>query len=932
MKRRSGAANFMHDAPAGDSAVSRRLLETMCDGDSGYRELFDGAPDMLFAMDLDGGIVSVNRAVEQTTGYSREEARRMNFLQAVAPGQRPEALRILEQARLNTLQASRELDVIARDGRTLTLDVSMKLLSHDGKPVGIVVNARDATARAAAERALREAEQKYRAIFENAVEGIYQSTLEGRLISCNPAMARIFGYPSPEEFMEEVTDPNTQVYKDPGRRADFVRLVQEKGVISDFEAQVYRRDGSVIWTSETARAVYDPQGKLVCFEGFLEDITQRKKAEEEIRRAIDAAESASRAKGEFLANMSHEIRTPMNAIIGMTELLLETRLDPEQREYLQTIKTSADSLLTLINDVLDFSRIEAGRLELHPVDFSLRESLSATLSLLALRAHQKGLELGCNILPDVPDSLHGDPERLRQIIINLVGNAIKFTDKGEVIVHIESEVLEPSRATLHFNITDTGIGIPADKQEPIFSAFVQADGSMSRRYGGTGLGLAISARLVELMGGEIWVESEPGKGSCFHFTACLGIQAGAVAGETCPEELRGERVLIVDDSDVNRRILQSMVLNWWMRPRVISDARTAIDVLKSARETGKPIGIVLMDGMMPGVDSREVAARIKSDPDLGSTAVIVLTSSALPDYARSCLEAGADACLAKPVKQAELSKTMANLVTRRAAPPAAPERVAAAQRGLHVLLVEDNPVNRQIAIRLLEKRGHAVRSAGSGREALEILEGCHFDIVLMDVQMPEMDGFEATAAIRRREESTGSHIPIVAMTAHTMKGDRERCLEAGMDDYISKPIRPQILDEKLHALVASCPLGGAAADGGQARAEVIERDDVLARFGGDFEFLASSFELFRADYPSLVRALRDAVSTGDPAAVERAAHTLKGAVSNFVAKAAAAAALRIEKMGRERELAGAREALAHLEHEVERFLPAMSDLQGSKPR
>ena len=799
-----------------------------------------------------------------------------------------------------------------------------------GMPVGVLGIARDITARKAAERALRQAEQKYRGIFENAVEGIYQSSLEGLIISCNPAMARIFGHASPEEFMESVADLETRIYVDPGRRAEFVRLVQEQGVISAFEAQVYRKDGSVMWTSETARAVFDQDGKLVCFEGFLEDISQRKLAEEELCRAKDAAEAASRAKGEFLANMSHEIRTPMNAIIGMTELLLETKLSAGQRDYLQTVKTSADSLLLLINDILDFSKIEAGRLDLHPAEFGLRESLSATLSLLALRAHQKGLELGCNILPDVPELLVGDPDRLRQIILNLVGNAIKFTDKGEVIVHIEAEVPDAAQACLHFKISDTGIGIPPEKQADIFKAFVQADGSMTRKYGGTGLGLSISSKLVELMGGEIWVESEPGKGSCFHFTACLGIVPGSNSRQDYPAELRDLRVLIVDDNEVNRRILQGMLLNWWMRPKVVADGKAALEALQRANDTGDPVQLILMDGMMPGMDGREVASRIKSDPGLKQIPVVLLTSTTHPDYARQCLELGVEGYLTKPVRQTELLKLILSLSGGQKKQPAVdkPEAVMPV-RGVHVLLVEDNPVNQQIAVRMLERHGHSVKAAGNGREALGLLDIEHFDVVLMDVQMPDMDGFEATAAIRERELHTEAHVPIVAMTAHTMEGDRERCLGAGMDDYITKPIRPQVLYRTIEELAPSCPLGGVETTCAPDDPEVIERDEVLARFGGDMEFLASSFELFRTNWPALWGRLIDSVADNDCPATERAAHTIKGSVANFGAKAAAAAALRIELMGRQQNLNSADGALADLEREINRFLPAIHDLQRS---
>ena len=917
-------------APHGGGLEPRDRLYSLCRSQGWYRELFENVTDIVCVTDLEGNFVSVNGAAERLVGYTRDEVLRMNVAQVMHREDKIKITELMARPLANQLSVTQELEIRTKDGRNITLDVSMKPILLGRTPVGILGIARDITARKAAEQALRQAEEKYRGIFENAVEGIYQSSLEGLLISCNPAMARIFGYSTPEELMERVADPRTQIHVEPGRRAEFVRLVQEQGVISGFEAQVYRKNGSVMWTSETARAVVGQDGKLVCFEGFLEDISQRKSAEEDLRRARDAAEAASRAKGEFLANMSHEIRTPMNAIIGMTELLLETNLTAEQRDYLQTTKTSADSLLLLMNDILDFSKIEAGRLDLHPTEFGLRESLSATLSLLALRAHQKGLELGCNILPDVPELLVGDPDRLRQIILNLVGNAIKFTDKGEVIVHIEADVLDKTQACLHFKISDTGIGIPPEKQEDIFRAFVQADGSMTRKYGGTGLGLSISTRLVELMGGEIWVESEPGKGSCFHFSARFGITPGSISKKNYPAELRDLRVLIVDDNEVNRRILQGTLLNWWMRPKVVASGEAALEALQRANDTGDPFQLVLTDGMMPVMDGKEVASRIKSDPRLKQVPVIVLTSTTHPDYARQCLELGVEGYLTKPVKQTELLQLILSLLNDRKNQPGAEQPDAVPPiRGAHVLLVEDNPVNQQIAIRMLERRGHSVKAVGNGREALGLLEAEHFDLVLMDVQMPDVDGFEATAAIRNRESHTDAHMPIVAMTAHTMEGDRERCLDAGMDDYITKPIRPQALYRTIEGLVSSCPPGGAETADASNNAEIIERDEVLARFGGDMEFLASSFELFRTNWPALWSRLSDAVTDHDCHRAERAAHTIKGSVANFGAKAAAAAALRLELMGRRQDLRSADQALAELEREVNRFLPAIHDLQRS---
>jgi two-component system, sensor histidine kinase and response regulator len=680
------------------------------------------------------------------------------------------------------------------------------------------------------------------------------------------------------------------------------------------------------------------QGEQAYAQALEREVAKRTK---ELQEANARREAANSLKSEFLANMSHEIHTPMNGILGMTELALDTELTPEQREYLTMVKSSAKALLGILNDILDFSEIEAGKLDLGRIPFSLRDSLGIAMKTLTLQAHDQGLEVAYHAHPDVPDAVIGEPGRLRQILVNLVGNAIKFTEHGEVVVEVQveqprdrsQEAGDDRSVMIHVSVRDTGIGIPRDKQQAIFEPFTQVDGSTTRQYGGTGLGLAISKQLAERLGGQLWVESEVGHGSTFHFTVQLDVQK-APAVQLVPAGLATVRnlpVLVVDDNATNRRILVEVLTQWGMRPMAVDSGKSALAMLQQAMAEGIPFPLVLLDAHMPEIDGFTLAERIKATPGLAGATIMMLAPGGQWRDATRCRTLGIVAHLTKPIMQSDLWRAIRTALGTPA-PSAAHTPMGtsnlwrAYRQCLKILIAEDNAVNRQLAVRMLERQSHTLTAVETGEAALAALAQQIYDLVLMDVQMPEMDGFKATAAIRAQERVHGGHIPIIAMTAHAMPGDQERCLAVGMDGYVTKPIQMQELLDTIETVLTPAAEAIIQPPGAPQADVPYDRAALLATVEGDVELLEELVRLFLMDYPHRTAELQEALDAKDTIRLARVAHTLKGAVGSLAAHAACAAAQRLEQLAWAGDLALAPAAYATLEGEMARLIPVLTFL------
>ncbi len=775
---------------------------------------------------------------------------------------------------------------------------------------------------AATTNQLRESEERFRTLAVSSPVGIFQVDASGRCVYANPTLEEMTG-----RSIDKLLGDGWVAMADPHKQsrilADWRNSVRTG---NDFQSllRIFKPAGEERLLQVRAAHVTDKDGKSLGYVGTMEDVSDRKAVEKALRQAKEAAESANRSKSEFLANMSHEIRTPMNGILGMTQLALDTELLPEQRTYLETVKSSADALLRILNDVLDFSKIEAGKLDLEVIDFDLRETVGAMARTVAMRAHDRGLEMACHILHEVPDRLLGDAMRLRQVLLNLVGNAIKFTEQGEVVVHVHCAARNETDVLLQFEVRDTGIGIPLEKQALIFEAFAQADGSTTRKYGGTGLGLTISSQLVHKMGGHLWVKSDPGKGSSFFFELPFGLapqqEKPAHAGPI--PSLENLPVLIVDDNPTNRHILQDMLGNWGMKPTLADSGPAALALLQAAAQAGKPFPLVVLDVMMPEMDGYVVARRIKENPATADAAILMLTSGNGRGEARRCRDLGV-AFMVKPVQQSELFDAIITGLTpprngKEARRPV-DKPLTVARRPLRILLAEDNTVNQRVAVMTLEKIGHKVTVAGHGKAALEKLRNEEFDVVLMDVQMPVMSGEEATANIRQGEQGTGRHLPIIAMTAHAMKGDRERLIRAGMDDYLAKPIQSA---ELMRVLTRFTP----AEPDDMPESELVDRAAALACMGGDANILADIAGLFLEDCPKMVAQIQAAVAGQDSDALYRAAHSLKGSLGYLGARPTEALAQQLEALGRAGQMEQAPPIVAELERHVDKMRPILADM------
>jgi PAS domain S-box-containing protein len=766
-----------------------------------------------------------------------------------------------------------------------------------------------------AEEKLKRSEERLAAAQQIAHIGNWEWNLTTKKMAWSDEQFRLLGFRPGE--IEPNEERNVECIHPDDREAArrFVERVVKTRQPGSVDLRVLHADGRVRVIQRRAEILFDEAGNASRMVGTTQDVTEPRQKESELLLAKSAAETANRTKSEFLANMSHEIRTPMNGIIGMTDLALETNLNRDQREYLGMVKSSAQSLLGLLNDILDFSKIEAGKLELESIGFSLRDCIGGVLKPLGLRADQKGLELVADIPAGLPDHLVGDPMRLRQILINLTDNAIKFTERGEVIVKVTNQPAPHGESHLLFSVCDTGIGIPAAKQEAIFEAFAQADGSTTRNYGGTGLGLSIASQLVRRMHGRIWVESRIGQGTAFHFTAWLGVRdtPAPTAKLADPRDLAGLRALVVDDNAVNRRVLREMLVNWRMSPTLVESGQAGLDEMLRAARSHSAYQLVLLDATMPAMDGFALAEKIKDQPELADATVMMMLSSAMPaGSAERCRVLGIADLLTKPITQSELLDAILMAVNAGEGNSrdlnTGLSQIKPAASGLHILVAEDNLVNRAIATGILHKEGHVLVHAANGREAVEAFNDGFFDLILMDVQMPEMDGFEATGRIRELEEATGRHTTIVAMTAHAMAGDRERCLAAGMDDYVSKPLRKEDLLRAVQgaAMEADGDETDSSAGRGPASAEVLVDFDQLRDVAGDEpDRMQHLIDVYLAEAVTVLDDLNEAIRTDSSGDVARIAHKLVGSSRSCGVEAFTQPLRELERLGRTGRLCGA---------------------------
>lgn len=937
--------------PAGDGLIAVQILPIL-------QAIADSLPLSLLIKDRDGRRVFANRGYLELFAVTHESVIGKTDFDLFSDVK----ARLFSGEDAQVLRTGKEL----RDGEEVGTEENPRWIERmkrpirdaDGTVVGVQVLFFDATESKMNERQREFDLNLFESLMDNIPDAIYFKDLESRFLRLSPAMGKhLFQLAAPEDAIGKTdADMFTEEHAKQARSDELEIIRTGRPLVARVERETWP-DRDDTWVSSTKMPLRNREGEIIGTFGISRDITELKKTQDELQLARDAADAANQAKSDFLANVSHEIRTPMNGILGMTELLLSTDLTDEQREYQLLVQSSAEALLTQLNDILDFSKIEAGKLELEQLPFQLRDTLGNTLHTLAARAAQNGVELAAHIVPEVPDDLIGDPSRLRQVIVNLVGNAIKFTDEGEIVVKVTPTAITDGMAKLHVAVKDTGIGISDEQKKRIFEAFTQADASTTREYGGTGLGLAISSQLVQIMGGHLGVESELGCGSTFHFTAEF-VRGEPKSGDEFEQlaTLHDLPVLVVDDNRTNQIICEEMLSNWGMNPTSVDGGQEGLVEFDRAAAAGEPYRLALIDVMMPVMDGFEMVRQLRDRPDAESMQIIILSSASRPGDKKIAQSLGVAYCMTKPVAQSDLLNSITTAMgTARA--DSNPSDALGSQSGddfisRRILMAEDGAVNRKVAVSLLEKRGHSVTAVENGQLAVDAYASGDFDLVLMDVQMPVLDGFGATEAIRKLEADTCKHIPIVAITAHAMKGDRQRCLDAGMDDYLSKPFRPKEFFSTIEALAASDneisderpthELSGSASlfvkpgstlkeppkpDVTQDDSSPFDYDSALENVGGSKAVLLEMIDLFAQECPKQMADVEAAFATGDPEAVLRAAHTLKGSVALFAAEAATLAARKIEFLGREGNLDGFESAWSSLNEEVKRLFEAFEALK-----
>ncbi len=954
---KDGAAN-RYQAIARD-VTERKKAETLLKNSEEFnRSIFENSPDCVKVLELNGTLHSMNDnglcAMEIDDFQPFVGNVWVDFWQ----GEENKAARKAIEAARGGKTANFQGFCKTAKGTMKYWDVSVApILDATGKPARLISTSRDITERNQAEDALRRSELKFRSVTESANDAIIAADSRGNIISWNNGAKRIFGYDEAEVMGSSLTILMPEIYREAHRRgiARYNTTGEEHVIGQTVELHGLRKDGGEfpLELSLTSWKV----GEENFYSGIIRDITERKQIEAELEQARDAALESARLKSEFLANMSHEIRTPMNGVIGMTGLLLGSDLSARQQEFTQAIESSADALLTIIDDILDFSKIEAGQLRFEKIDFDLQTTVEQTVELLAERAQTKGIEIASLVFADVPTALRGDPGRIRQVLTNLIGNAVKFTENGEVVVNVTKQTETKKSTVVRFEVKDTGIGIAPETQRILFQAFTQADGSMTRKYGGTGLGLAISKQLAELMGGEIGVESALGKGSTFWFTARFEKQPkqNVKLQPDSNVSLEGKRVLIVDDNETNRNILRYQTSSWGMNAAEADSGVQALETLQSAAARNEPFEIAILDLMMPEMDGFELARAIKADSSISVVRLVLLPSFGERGHGLAATEAGISAYLQKPIGQSQLYDCLitlmaeeqlqekSQLITKHSLrvqavapnkPNVSPQnKINTVRAKARILVAEDNVINREVALAQLESLGYSVDIVANGREAVIALEKSKYDIILMDCQMPEMDGFEATAEIRRREGDS-HHTKIIAMTAHALEGDREKCLAAGMDDYLSKPVKLDTLRQMLERWSFSTDeqKGGLRDKPRKFSKEDSQQFVDLSILEGFRNFQKSGqpnlvnklIDLFVEDTTGRFAILRQAAIDRNAAAIKGEAHNIKGAAGNIGAAPMAELCKELEQKASQND--EAKVLISRLEQEFKQVVEILSSM------